>query len=397
MVQNQLKRTEIESELWDLRAKIAESKKRESIKPLLELIKKGLKSAKKLHLNKLHFEFAETLHYYALIHFRDVNLSKKAKEELNTAKELREAEERARFASAELNGLLQVKGRADQQLKELYNRYSIELEPLLQYTNINISMFVYQILIDQAYFTCNYNRVISLSEKAIQFFDSHKTQKSQHYKIKLLPFLIFKGQYDRVQKLIDSSKNQRWGQKFSGSVFLIYEVCNKLHQQKYQEAYTLLCEAEKKRSVNPALSEQWIIIKGFFRILTNAGIIKNDVKYRIGKVLNEVPEFNKDKYGNFINILILKSIIRIQEDKGKAIENREAIERAAIRYTGQNSRERLFLKMLLSIPRLQFDKDKILKCNTEYLSQLRTSQQNVENLDIIPWCTLWDIVLGSIN
>lgn len=385
----------IEKSLWDLRAKLCEYERKEDTGAIIDEIKKGFSIAKQRHFNKLYFEFAETLYYHFLIKDRNIKKAKVFYNEMRSALVLRDIEEKARIGFAKLSYKLQSTNKINNHLKQEYNMYCYQMEQYIDLKNTSISKFIYPILINNSYFERDYDKTIKYCEDAIELFDSNKTNKSQHIKVALLPLLIIKKRYSDALRLIELTKVQAWGQGFSSSIYAINEIIILIHCKEYQKAYYLICSMARKGKLNDAINEELYILKGYITILANAALI-NGRKFRLSKILNELPIFTKDKYGNFINIIILKLCIGVQSNQIKLIDQLEGIERAFYRYCEKDSREYLFIKMLLRIPTSGYDTEKITRTNSKDFKLLKSLPLNPENIEIIPLDHLYEIIIKII-
>ncbi len=131
---------------------------------------------------------------------------------------------------------------------------------------------------------------------------------------------------------------------------------------------------------------------------------KGPEKFRIKKFLNEVPTYSKDKRGNNITILILHILLLLQQRKyGEIIDRVESLKTYSHRYLRQDDtfRSNCFIKMLLQLPAASFHKKGVIRKAKKYWEKLQSvplkkANQSVE-LEIIPYETLWEFVLNSLD
>lgn len=386
-----------DSDCWILFQKTIEAKKQGQLHQIINDVRKGLRYAKKQDNNQLYYQFASTIHYYNFVIKQDAKAGKQAAEELELARQLRDAEESARVGYTELSYKLNRSRRNSKAVRNELKEYCDKMSPLIELQNATISTFVFAMLVTQAYLNYDYKSVIFHCQQAVSMFKKKELDKSQHFYSLMMPALIISQKYEKASSLIREAKKRITGKRYSWSVFVFFETINLLHAEHYELAYERLIEADKKEQINPAIKEQWQITKGFFQILSNAGYLENTIRFRILKILNEVPIFNKDKYGNFINILILKVILGIQENRVRLIEEREGIEKAYQRYCLKGSREQIFLRILLRVPMHRFNRSRVEKACEKDIALLRTMPMNAENLDIIPWVRLVEIVINGLK
>jgi len=385
------------SEAWRILIKCMEARKQGKLHEVMQEIRSGLRYAKKQDDNQLRYQFAALIHYYNFVVKQDAKAGKYAAKELEYSKQLRDSEERVIIGYSELTYKLNRSKRASEKLRKELDDYCNELGPLLDLKNITISLYLLPMLISRAYLDLDYKAVINYCEQAVNLFEEKGMNKSQHFYNLMMPALIISKQYHRASRVIKLAKMRVLGKRYSWSVFVYFQTINLIHAQQYKPAYKRLLEADKKEQINPAMNEQWQIAKGFFQILSNAELIDNAIRFRLSKLLNEVPIFNRDKYGNFINILILKIILGIQEDRVRLIEEREAIEKAYQRYCLKGSREQYFLRILLRVPVYRFKRERVEKACEEDIKKLYELPMRAENIDIIPWTNLLNIMLSELD
>lgn len=384
-------------EAWRILSKSMEARKQGTLHEVMKEIRYALRYAKKQDHNELRYQFAALIHYYNFVVKQDAKAGRYASKELAYSRQLRDAEEKVRVGYTELTYKLNRSKRASKKLRNELDAYCNELGSLIDLKNITISLFLLPMLISKAYLDLDYKAVINYCEQAVILFEEKGINKSHHFYNLMMPALIISKQYHRASQVIKLAKIRVPGKRYSWSVFVYFQTINLIHAKQYKPAYKRLLEADKKEQINPAMNEQWQIAKGFFQILSNAALIDNAIRFRLSKLLNEVPIFNRDKYGNFINILILKIILGIQEDRVRLIEEREAIEKAYQRYCLKGSREQYFLRILLRVPVYRFKRDRVEKACEEDIKKLIELPMRAENIDIIPWGNLLDIVLAELN
>ena len=110
-------------------------------------------------------------------------------------------------------------------------------------------------------------------------------------------------------------------------------------------------------------------------------------------------EYSKEKRAGNIPILIIQTLLFIQRKQyGLADRRLETLNKYRVRYLEQdtNIRSKLFIKMLLQIPKGHFDQSKVSEKTTDLLEQLtNTSKADSKQLvytEIIPYEHLWGMV-----
>ena len=145
-------------------------------------------------------------------------------------------------------------------------------------------------------------------------------------------------------------------------------------------------------------------MKPIYINLINAGKVEKSeddnhfTKFRLGRFLNEMPIFSKDKRGMNIAILSIQILFLIQQKKyGKAIDKFEAIEKYCYRYLHQEEtiRSYYFITMLMTIPDSQFHRMGVTRKGKKYLDKLLSVPLEVSSqshkIEIIPYEDLWQL------
>ena len=382
---------------WKLLDKVLIAQSSDRLDSVISDVWKGRRYAKKKDENHLYCQFLEVLHNYYFSIKQDEKEGLKIYQELVNARAIRDFAEKAKDGYIQLTYHLNRTRKPSEEIRKRLSDYCTAYEHLIELENVNISLYVFPMLITKAYLDVHYQKAIDHCESAITLFKKRNPNKTQHFYSLMMLALILLGQHAQASEVMTKIRKRIVGKKYNLSVIIYFQTINLIHAQEYQEAYSYLIEADRKDQIDKPLKEQWNIVKGFFQILSNAGWIQNAKRFRLSKIINDIPIFNKDKSGNFINILILKLILGTQEDKGRLIDNKDSIEKAYQRYCIKDSREQVFIRMLLRVPVFFFDKAAIVQASKADFKKLKTMPMQPESIDIIPWTTLWEIVLNELS
>ncbi len=154
--------------------------------------------------------------------------------------------------------------------------------------------------------------------------------------------------------------------------------------------------------------EIWIIYEMFTNYLITQNKItaenNRSVKIRLGKFLNEVPAYSKEKRGLNIPILIIQVLIYIQQKQyGKAIDRIDALEKYCSRHLKKENdfRSNCFIKMILELSKSGFHPVATTRKAEKLFQKLKAHPLDVPNqshsIEIIPYETLWEIAIGSLD
>lgn len=187
-----------------------------------------------------------------------------------------------------------------------------------------------------------------------------------------------------------------------------------MYTHQYQTAYHIYktIVGHKRFSFLPSnVKEVWKIYKAYINYLINLKEIdpgqnsdRQASKFRLGRFLNEIPIFSKDKRGMNIAILSIQVLFLIQQKKyNKAIDSLEAIEKYCARYLHKEDtiRSYYFIKMLLCIPAASFHKKGVIRKASPYLNKLKATPpadvNQMHSIEIIPYEDLWSFALKSLD
>ena len=189
-----------------------------------------------------------------------------------------------------------------------------------------------------------------------------------------------------------------------------------LYARKFQKAFQLFSEVREHKKFkllyqNP--TEDWRIYEAYLNYLIAINKIQPEIienknntqRFKVGKFLNEVPTFSKDKRGMNINILIIQILFLLnKKDYGTIIDRMEAIDAYCYRYLRKDDtfRSNCFIKMLLLLPKASFHKGRVIHRSKKYLEKLHSmpiaiAQQGSEIIEIIPYEMLWEFVIESLE
>lgn len=184
------------------------------------------------------------------------------------------------------------------------------------------------------------------------------------------------------------------------------------HTKNYKKAWKIYNESisnKKFKKLPNNIREVWKIFEAWLYFFIQAGKIELDDEYskknfRIAKYANEVPIFFKDKRGLNVPILISQIALFLQQKKFDTIIDRiEAIEKYKDRYLDKeyNFRSNVFIRMLMVIPKVSFDKKRIIeKTQKERLLldevSLDLANQSAD-IEILPYENIWESILEQLD
>lgn len=157
----------------------------------------------------------------------------------------------------------------------------------------------------------------------------------------------------------------------------------------------------------PDLQESWLLIEAYLSWLVALGevMVEKEMRlnnFKLGKFLNEVPVFSKDKKGYNIPILVVQVLFLLQRgDSENALNRIKGLYKYSKRHLQAGGYERtlLFIQMLLRIPRGRFRsryvRPKAENLIVELADHLGSPQSLPLSLEVIPYEMIWELLLES--
>ncbi|MEM1325439.1 MAG: hypothetical protein AAGI23_05770 [Bacteroidota bacterium] len=193
---------------------------------------------------------------------------------------------------------------------------------------------------------------------------------------------------------------------------LFFKLLNYLHTGAFDLACKVLQKAENSNSLKKApenIQEEWRIANGYIQFLIEAGQLekvqneKNN-KFRINKLINDLPQFSKDKRSTNIPILVLQILFFIvRQDFDQSAERMRAVDRYNSRYLLKDNtfRSNCFVKMLLCVLDANFNRVAAERKAKKYVKRLHEMpitavKQNYET-EYVPYEKLWEIVVSLLD
>lgn len=295
--------------------------------------------------------------------------------------------------------------------------YYQELAPIKEETdNIKFHYYLYQIQLLGKMGIFDYQAAKDICTQAIGFLRAHDIAFKGGMRNFLLNKLVCHIQLsefeDGKQTAIACNKLIAEG-TFNWFKTNEYFFILSLHTENYQEAYDnyyKIVNHPRYRSYK-ILHETWALFRMYLHFLflirkfEPAADDNSFNTIRLGKFINAVPSFAKDKKGMNIPVLIIQMAFLILQHKYEpATERIDALNKYCDRYlktSDPNFRCNCFIKMLVQIPIANFHRNGVERKAHPYLLKLQNIAINFNNqaheLEILPFEHLWEYILGELE
>ncbi|MEZ4955225.1 MAG: hypothetical protein R2825_16805 [Saprospiraceae bacterium] len=152
---------------------------------------------------------------------------------------------------------------------------------------------------------------------------------------------------------------------------------------------------------NELMEENWLIIRAYLELLVKSNRIEPIGTWRLNRFLNSVGQSNLEKEGKNISIIIVELLHLLADKKLERYSTRcEKLDDYIKTHLNnvEQSRAKLFLRLLQCIVRGGFKKKEANNKGREYLRTLIKSNSmvstDVREVEIIPFEMLWEMAIG---
>lgn len=258
-------------------------------------------------------------------------------------------------------------------------------------------------------------QMVSVSLKALDYFRKNfpnKPMQQYMFTLRLGVAYIYTEEYNEARQNIEKciALNPTVGTLHWNSTYSYYFTLEML-TKNYQAAADILVKIATTKEINKLDDmwlQQWRIRSAYIHFLAKIDYVDLMVlgrrrvpNFKLGKFLNDVPLYAKDKRGLNISILIAQVLILLADKKWDKIYDRmESLSQYSYRHFKNDSavRSNCFIRMLLSLAKADFNPKRAQRYAQKYVDRLSTTEMNLNEysteIEIIPYEDLWQIILG---
>ncbi|MCB9041262.1 MAG: hypothetical protein H6557_31960 [Lewinellaceae bacterium] len=254
----------------------------------------------------------------------------------------------------------------------------------------NIQTFKYSILRD-------FKGMIKLCDNALLHLKQVNAKPYIGYfafKVKKLMAFISLAEYALAQKELGDCLRLAPQGSYNWVLALIYQAILGFHSNQLELVTAAITQAKKFYPKLPTnVKDQWLVIEAFLNFLKGDNI-------KIGKLVNQVDLFSRDKQGANIPVIILEILSLIRSGKkGTLIDKAEAYKQYSHRnLRGEATfRSNQFMKMLLQVPAGRFKRDVVERRAKQYQAKLLSHGVEAIEVEMVPYEALWGKVLEMLK
>lgn len=262
-----------------------------------------------------------------------------------------------------------------------------------------------------------YDKIIDTCQVAINKLNQKpfKLVSSKYgYDLLLIQCYIQLKKYDKGKSIIDQYQRVFTKKTYNWFVLRYYNFILAMHSKKYEFSLAIILDILDNNNLNRVASimaENFEVFEAYTHFLIFRGYIDLETtathprrKFRLGRFLNEVPHFSKDKRGLNISILILQVLFLLHDRKySQIIDRTDALNQYCYRYLRKDEtfRSNCFIQMLIQMVKADFNRIRTERYVEKLWGKLQevpihVAEQGIE-VEIIPYEDLWPMVLEMLD
>ncbi|MEM6396088.1 MAG: hypothetical protein AAF741_07050 [Bacteroidota bacterium] len=380
---------------------------------VFDIVKKVFAQAQKAEMTSISLHCTQLMLSYYHFKKHDLAESKKYIELAKTFNKLNNAEVDAFTSYFEmidcvLNTQIPTKEKveiAETLLKKLDDKHK-------GVSTIDFDNHYYFIKISSKAYSKDYLAVMSICEDQIRKLEKKPFYPRAHVRNYLfqimnasLPTRAYssgKSAYERFLEEVDIGKRP-W---FRAKQFYIYLA---IHSEDYSLAYDTcnsIIDHSKFKDQAEDIKERFLLLRAYLYWLDSINVIPEERKsFRLGKFLNEMPEFSKDRLRFNIPILVIQVLWIIHRKAyDKADERLTSLQRYADRYLKKIpdlSRTYHFLKAITKLRVARFNRTRFEERTSDFMKKLQenpsTANPDAIEIEIVPYDRLYTLLLDQLD
>lgn len=281
------------------------------------------------------------------------------------------------------------------------------------------SLHLYAGLLEMGIHTAasDYKAADKVCDKLISFFEQKDYVASVPLQIAYYQKLLChfqRGKFDQTETFVKRGLELLQEGSYNWFKYQETYLVLALHTQQFTTAYEVFDNATSHtrfKTQNEETKEYWRILEAYLYFLVvleelpAAAQDKRFTKFRIGRFLNQIPIFSRDKRGVNVSILIIQILLLVAQRRyNDTYAKIDAIEQYCRRhlFTKDTLRSFYFLKALLELPKNSFHRAAVQRKADKHLVKMRShpleeaGQANFLT-EIIPFELLWEYIISLLN
>lgn len=240
------------------------------------------------------------------------------------------------------------------------------------------------------------NDLLQICRKALAYFEGLDFEAPRNvlrsFTFRTVPLLILAGEFEAAEKAIKRTKRMSKTGSHNWLAIHQYECLLGFYSKDYIRCQQVM---EAVSTHLKESNESWLIYQAYLYLFSHLGKHPKS-RFKLGKFLNEVPVYSKDKKGMNINVLIIQIMVLLKDRRWPQIVDRiDALKAYTYRHLKTESTQRsdIFLSMLAILPKVAFQRSEAVERTQTLLLELKASPILSVDFEVVPYEDLWDIVL----
>lgn len=278
-----------------------------------------------------------------------------------------------------------------------------------------VGLYGFSIITVQHQIIYDHKQLLNSCDRAVRFFEKKLPRLSSvalfTFSFKKIPSLIVLQDFDEAERVIEYCLGLVKKGRNNYFKVLEYAILLCFHAQRYEQALRTMQKAyatDGFDSQTRQSMESWRIYDAYLHLFYEVGLVTSRPstrkRFRLNRLLNDVPKYSKDKRGANVTILTIQVLFLLQRGKhAEIIDRMEALKTYTHRYLrkGEYFRSNCFLKMLNRLPACGFNKKAVLRRSARLKKRMEEmafseTQQNLE-AEIVPYEHLWEIAMRLLD
>ena len=294
--------------------------------------------------------------------------------------------------------------------------YFKELEGIKDIHTFRFRFNRYRIFASYYEFHKDYRSLLSLTEETLKEFSSKEFSSEaniSNIQIRNLWALIQAGRLEDTINFGIKAINKIQPAETNWFRLNYYILKAQLYSKKYFDAVQLITKIisnPRFNKISDYYHEIFYTALGYIYLI-NESDLSGELKghrtilpeFKLGKFLNTVPVFSKDKRGINVSILLMHIGFLLQrKDYNSIIDRADSLNQYAYRYLRHDDsfRSNCMIKMVIQMTKADFNPVRTERYTTELYKQLKSvnlagSGENIE-IEVIPFEVLWEIMIKSL-
>lgn len=264
-----------------------------------------------------------------------------------------------------------------------------------------------------AVFKGDYHATAEICRSAIAFFESkpyHCNAPFQAFYYQWAVCCIQLSRHEEGRSILQKYQSLYPEGSFNWYKLLELQFILDMHTRHYVAAAQTFQIAVQQKSFTKQpdfLQESWKLYEAYLHYLGHIGKIDSTTlgsSFKWSKFLNEIPQFERDKRGRNVPVLILQTLFLLAGDKyPSAVDRTDALKKYVGRYLRNDEmlRSNCMLNMLIQIPERGFHRVAVERHTQKYAQKLAENPLEIANqaheIEVIPYEDLWQMALQSLN